>query len=216
MPNNALLAVVGDVARDEALAAAREGLRRLGAGRRAGLQATIEPPEPTRRVVVIDQPDAVQTEIRVGTSPSRASTTTTMALDLAVKILGGEGANRLQHVLRSERGADLRRVGRHRHATRWRGAIVAETDTQTSSTGEALRVIVDEFSRLQRERVNDASWRGAQAYLVGHFPLTIETPDAIATQVLNQLFYELPVDDLPTYRERVLAVTPDEIQRVAR
>ena len=52
--------------------------------------------------------------------------------------------------------------------------------------------------------------------MVGHFPLTIEVPDAIATQVLNQLFYELPVDDLPRYRERVLRVTPDEIQRVAR
>ena len=52
--------------------------------------------------------------------------------------------------------------------------------------------------------------------MVGHFPLTIEMPDAIATQVLNQLFYELPVEELPSYRERVLRVTPDEIQRVAR
>jgi hypothetical protein len=34
--------------------------------------------------------------------------------------------------------------------------------------------------------------------------------------VLNQLFYELPVEDLPRYRERILKVTPDEIQRVAR
>ena len=30
------------------------------------------------------------------------------------------------------------------------------------------------------------------------------------------MFYELPVDDLPKYRERVLRVTPDDIQRVAR
>jgi zinc protease len=52
--------------------------------------------------------------------------------------------------------------------------------------------------------------------MVGHFPLTIELSDAIATQVLNQLFYGLPVGDLPKYRERVLAVTPDDIQRVAR
>jgi hypothetical protein len=68
----------------------------------------------------------------------------------------------------------------------------------------------------QRERVSDGELEGAQDYMVGHFPLTIEVPDAIATQVLNQLFYELPVDELPKYRERVLRVTPDEIQRVAR
>ena len=33
----------------------------------------------------------------------------------------------------------------------------------------------------------------AQAYLAGSFPLTIETPNDIATQVLNDVFYELPV-----------------------
>ena len=77
-------------------------------------------------------------------------------------------------------------------------------------------MIVDEILRLQRERVYDGELGGAQNYMVGHFPLTVETPDAIATQVLNQLFYELPVDDLPRYRERILKVTPDEIQRVAR
>jgi zinc protease len=94
--------------------------------------------------------------------------------------------------------------------------VIAETDTQTSNTAEALRIVVDEFSRLQRERVFEEELSGAQDYMVGHFPLTLEVPDAIATQVLNQLFYELPVDDLPKYRERVLRVTPDEIQRVAR
>jgi zinc protease len=94
--------------------------------------------------------------------------------------------------------------------------VVAETDTQTVNTAQALRLVVDEFTRLQRERVNDGELEGAQDYMVGHFPLTIEVPDQIATQVLNQLFYELPVDDLPKYRERILKVTPDEIQRVAR
>ena len=56
----------------------------------------------------------------------------------------------------------------------------------------------------------------AQAYLAGNFPLTIETPDAIALQVLNALFYELDLKELQTYRERVTAVTPDDIQRVSR
>jgi zinc protease len=132
-----------------------------------------------------------------------------------VKILGGEGANRLQQVLRSQKqltygaSADL-------DTYKWAGAVIAETDTQTSSTAEALRVVVDEFTRLQRERVFDEELAGAQAYMVGHFPLTIEVPDAIATQVLNQLFYELPVEDLPRFRERIERVTADEIQRVAR
>ena len=77
-------------------------------------------------------------------------------------------------------------------------------------------MIVDEILRLQRERVYDGELGGAQNYMVGHFPLTVETPDAIATQVLNQLFYELPLEDLQNYRERTLRVMPEDIQRVAR
>ena len=43
--------------------------------------------------------------------------------------------------------------------------------------------------------------------MTGSFPLTIETPDAIATQVLNVVFYGLPIEELQTFRERVNAVT---------
>jgi hypothetical protein len=64
--------------------------------------------------------------------------------------------------------------------------------------------------------VSERELSDAKAYLAGSFPLTIETPDAIAAQVLNALFYELPLSDLETYRERVNAVTPEDIQRVAR
>ncbi len=214
VPNNALIAVVGDIPIAEAMA----GLEKyFGAWKPAEVPPlkVLDPPEPTRRVIVIDKKDAVQTEIRVGHLAIPRNHPDYEVIDQAVKILGGEGANRLQQVLRSQRqltygaSADL-------DTYKMAGAIVAETDTQTRSTAEALRVVVDEFSRLQRERVGDEELQGAQDYMTGHFPLTIELSDAIATQVLNQLFYGLPVGDLPKYRERVLAVTPDDIQRVAR
>ena len=214
VPNNALIAVVGDISADNAMA----GLEKYFGSWKAGelpAQTVTEPPEPTRRVIVIDKKDAVQTEIRVGHIAIPRKHNDFEAVDQAVKILGGEGANRLQQVLRSQKqltygaSADL-------DTYKWAGAVIAETDTQTSNTAEALRVVVDEFTRLQRERVYDEELQGAQNYMVGHFPLTIEVPDAIATQVLNQLFYDLPVEDLPRYRERVLRVTADEIQRVAR
>jgi zinc protease len=214
VPNNALLAVVGDIDPNEAMA----GLEKhFGAWKPGEIPVTTvtEPPDATRRVIVIDKKDAVQTEIRVGHIAIPRKHNDYEAVDQAIKILGGEGANRLQQVLRSQKqltygaSADL-------DTFKWAGAVIAETDTQTSTTAEALRVTVDEFTRLQRERVNDGELEGAQDYMVGHFPLTIEVPDQIATQVLNQLFYELPVEDLPRYREKILKVTPDEIQRVAR
>jgi zinc protease len=214
VPNNALMAIVGDVDPNEAF----EGVQQAfgdWASRDVPPFKPIDPPAPTRRVVVIDKPDAVQTEVRVGQIGIARRHDDFLALDQAVKILGGEGANRLQQVLRSQRGLTYG-ASAELDTYKAAGGIVAETDTRSNATAEVLRVTVDEFLRLQRERVYEGELEGAQAYLAGHFPLTIETPDAIATQVLNHLFYELPLEELQTYPDRVRRVSPDDVQRVAR
>jgi zinc protease len=213
-PNNALLAIVGDVGVDQAFAGAE---RVFGNWPRGEVPQTTaaDPPEPTRRVVVVDRPNAVQTEIRVGQLAIKRNHDDYMPLNLAVKILGGEGGNRLQGVLRSERGLTYG-ASADMDAYQRAGAIVADTDTRTETTAEALRIMVEEFFRLQREPVSQVELGGAQAFLAGNFPLTIETPDAIALQVLNALFYGLELKELPDYPDRVNRIAPEDIQRVAR
>ena len=214
VPNNMILAIVGDVTSDEAFAAAQ---RAFGEWARAALPAAmpVDLPQAARRIVIVDKPDAVQTSIRVGQLAIPRKHADYMTWDLAVKILGGEGANRLHQVLRSQYGLTYGAEA-NAEARKDAGDFVAETDTRTDTTGQALRLMIDEFSRLARERVGQRELSDAQAYLAGSFPLTIETPDQIATQVLNVLFYDLPIAEIGTFRERVLAVTPDDIQRVAR
>src|SRR5205085_7660102 len=96
------------------------------------------------------------------------------------------------------------------------GDFEAETNTRSAATGEVLKLIVDEFWRIQRERVGSVELDNAKAYLTGSFPLTIETPESIAVQLVTVLFYGLPIEELQTFRDRVNAVTVDDIQRVAR
>jgi zinc protease len=214
VPNNMILAIVGDVTSDDAFATAE---RVFGKWARADLPEwkPIEPPQPTRRLVIVDKPDSVQTEIRIGQLAIPRKHPDFLAFDLAVKILGGEGANRLHRVLRSERGLTYGAEA-DTEAMKASGDYVAKTNTRTETTAEALRLAVEEFAKLPRQRVYDRELGDAQAYLAGSFPLTIETPNDIATIIINALFYELPLDEVPTFRERVLAITPDDIQRVAR
>jgi zinc protease len=209
-PNNCLMAVVGDVTADEAMAAVTTAFGDW-ARQEIPADAAAQPPKPSRRVVVLDKPDAVQTEIRMGHVSIPRKSSNYMAINLAMRVLGGAGANRLHRVLRSERGltygaqADLEALKRS-------GQLAAQTNTRSDATAEVARLMVEEFARLRRERVGENELAEAQAYMTGNFPLTVETPDAIATQVLNVLFYELPIEELQNFRQRVNAVTVDDIE----
>jgi len=214
VPNNALLAIVGDLTADEAFAAAE---RAFGGWRRGDVPAIppTTPPPPARRIVVIDRPGSAQTEIRVGILGLSRGHPDYLALELATRILGGEGANRLFGVLRTQNaltygaGADL-------HAFKSSGEIVAETNTRTATTVEALKLVIGEFARLPRDPINPDELRGAEDFITGHYPLLIESSGAIAEEVIAHLFFGQALSEIDTYLERVTRTTPAMVQRVAR
>ncbi|MEW5983435.1 MAG: pitrilysin family protein [Acidobacteriota bacterium] len=213
-PNNALLAVVGDVTPAGAFAAV-ERVFESWERREVPAPPNPEPPSPTRRVVVIDKPDAVQTEVRIGHRALPRAHQDHLQLEMAVRLLGGEGANRMQQVLRMQRGLTYG-ASANLQAYRITGDITAETDTRSQATGEVVRLMIDEFFKLQRETVRDRELDEVKAYMAGSYPLSIETPAGISTQVLNALFYGLPLQELQDYRDRVEAVRPEDIRRVTR
>src|SRR5690606_3292284 len=94
---------VGDLTADEAFAAVERAFGDWAQGEVPAVTVA-PPPVPARRVVVIDRPGSAQTEIRVGHRSIRRTHPDYIAFDMAMRILGGEGANRLFGVLRSERG----------------------------------------------------------------------------------------------------------------
>ena len=112
-PNNAILAVVGDVSAEEAFAGAE---RAFGAWSRIELPKgqTDEPPAPTRRVVIIDRPGAVQTEIRVGNIGLPRRHKDYLALDIATKL---PKTHKQYHLAKG--------VGHYGifHGSKWRGKI---------------------------------------------------------------------------------------------
>src|SRR5690625_7170775 len=79
---------------------------------------------------------------------------------------------------------------------------------------------VSEFFRLsdqlRDQPVPAGDLQMARDYMVGSFPLTIETPQQIASQVARVKLLDLPADYLSEYRDRVAEVDGSIIMRVAQ
>src|SRR2546426_1399278 len=64
-----------------------------------------------------------------------------------------------------------------------------------------------QVDRIRTETIPDSELAAVKGFLVGSFPLTIETPSQIASQVANAKLLGLGDDYLRLYRERLSAVT---------
>ena len=96
------------------------------------------------------------------------------------------------------------------------GTFTATLNTKSQSTGQALKALLKELHTIQNAAVSPNELAFAKDYLTGAFPLRFETNADLAREVVNMEFFGLAPDYLATYRERVRAVSAEDVQRVAR
>jgi zinc protease len=100
---------------------------------------------------------------------------------------------------------------------RYRDAFWAQVaDVTTDVTGASLREIFFEIERLQREPPGAEELRAVQNYLAGTFVLRNSSRSGIIGQLSFLHLHRLGRDYLESYVQRIHAVTPRELQRIAR
>lgn len=215
VPNISALAVVGDVAPSEAFAMAE---RWFGGWKRKNVPAMpdTELPKPAaRRIVIVDKPDSVQTEIRVGHPSVRRKDADYFTVLVASYVLGGGASGRLNQILRVERGLTYGAYASIR-PRRGPGSIYAGTETRTEKTEEAVRLILEQIETLRSKEVPQEELRNSKGYIIGSFPLTIEVPADLASRLTTVFVYDLGDDYLRTYRDRLAAVSAADVLRTAK
>jgi zinc protease len=207
-PVGSFLAIAGDIAPDAAAGLAR---KYFGAWKGAAAQPASTPAQQQqRRIVVVDQPDAVQTQfgtIGVGVPRNHPDF---IALNVANQILGGGFNSRLNLRLRAKEG--LTYGARSALETNKAAGLWNMTSfTRTEETANALKVTLDVLNEFRKNPVTPAELAEATSYIAGVFGLQIETADAVAGRVLSAALYGLPADYWQTYRDRVRKITAAEV-----
>jgi zinc protease len=224
LPSNAILAVVGDISADDAFRLAEKFFGNWQGSAQSDPPARRSVPSPpvssvsrdsSRRVVVIDMPDAVQTEIRIGNSGIPRDSPDYYALTVANQILGGPATNRLFKALRSQHGLTYGASSDlvcHETAGSWE----AKTSTRTPETLKSVQLVLEQMKRLRDHPIADWELDATRSYLNGHMALEFETSQGIAAQVLDLLIHDLPLDYWNRFPERVRDLTAQDVWNTAR
>jgi zinc protease len=226
VPGRALLVVSGRIARDEVDALAREHFGDwTAAATGAGADETADPdravsfPAPATvdrtRIALVDRPGSVQSTIQMGHLSMRPGDPDFFPMLVLNRVVGGGADSRLFRILREERGWSY---GAYSGMTRPMdiGYFVLQAEVRTEVTGPAVAEMLHQLRRIRDDVVPESEFAAARDYLHGSFPLRLETASGVAGQIAQNRLLGLPIDQLRDYRDHIAAVTPGDVQRVAR
>ncbi len=198
-------------------AAVEAAVRRAFGDWARGTPAAAVNPNPAtgRGVYLIDRPGAVQSTIYVGMPTIDPTHPDWIALQVTNALLGGSFGSRITSNIREAKGYTYSPTSTL--SPRLGTAFWAEiADVTTPVTGASLTEIFKEIQRLQDEPPPAEELRGIQNYLAGTFVLQNSSRQGIINQLATVDLFGLPDDFLRTYVQRVYAVTPADVQRIAR
>jgi zinc protease len=214
-PSGALLVVAGDLTLARARALANSA---FGSWRGAAPAAATMPPVPVKRrtdIVLVHRPGSVQANIVLGNTTFMPTDTGYYSARLATQVLGGGPDARLFLILREQKSwtyGSYAALRRNRGIGHWEATFEGRTAVSDSALTELLRQV----DRIRTEPIPTSELNAAKGFLIGSFPLTIETPRQIAQVVTTARLLGLGPTYIQRYRERLAEVTPARARAAAR
>jgi zinc protease len=212
-PNRAVLVLVGDFSTAELAAKAKA----LFADWTAAPQPVAQPPGVTlqpRRVVVIDKPDAEQTNavwIRAGIPRNHPLY---LPCEVADAALGGGFTSRLVEEVRVNRSLTYGiRSGFTMLTTG--GTFSVRTFTKVETTADLIQVTERVLRDTARKGVTAKELAKVKGYMAGQFAIHLQTPEGIAASLADGVINNLPDNEISTWLQRLNAVTPAQVNAAA-
>ena len=214
-PNNAVLAVVGDLKPESMMRILQQ---RFGCWARAEIVRPELPaiPVPRQRTLRrIHKDGMTQATLRVGGIGIRRDNPDYVPLVLMNYILGGSGfGSRLMKSLREDSGLTYGAYSNF-HPRREQGYFFASCQTGLATMNDSLEKMLEEIGRLRDGGVSAEELEWAQRYFLGSLPLSLQTNDHLATRVLEQEFFGLEEEYWLRDVERMRKITVAEINAAA-
>jgi len=209
-PCRAKVSIVGAVTRAQADAMVATLLSRLPATATGRCEPLAPVPEvaPLNAPIVREIPFAsAQAHVLMGQPGYKRSDPDHFALLVGNYTLGGGGfVSRLTEEVREKRGLSYS-VYSYFSPGLHAGAFTIGLQTRPDQTAQAVQVSRDVLARFVANGPTPAELKAAKDYLIGGFPLLIDSNRKLLDNVANIAWHDLPLDYLDTWTRRVERIT---------
>ncbi len=214
-PNNAILAIVGDVTMKEILPKLEKVFGDWQKGDVPAMTVPQAPAQSESRIYLIDRPGSVQTVLQLGTLGIERTSPDYFAVLLADRVLGGGPSGRLFMNLREDKGYTYGAYSNF-GGSKFRGTWVSSSEVRTDVTEGAMKEFMYELNRLRTDAVPAEELDNAKRAITGSFALSLEQPTTLLQNIITQKLYNLPADYWDTYPQKVAAITAVDVQNAAK
>jgi zinc protease len=215
VPNNAVFVVVGDVRYDDIVSRVESLFSTWQRGEELVANFPAPPVRTKRTAYLVDRPGSAQSNIVIANSGIVRTSPDYFPMLLMHTVLGANASSRLFMNIREDKGYTYGAYS-NLDARRLAGTFRATAEVRTPVTGDSVKEFFYELERIGNEPVSEKEIADAKSYLTGVFPIRLETQEGLTDQLVQIKMMNLPDDYLENYRDRVQAVTVDDIQRVAQ
>jgi zinc protease len=216
-PAGFIIAASGDFKTAELLAKLEAAFK----GWPSNKMAVPDVPKPTQTPVAgiytVHKADVNQGRVSIGHTGSTRDNPDYYALSIMNDILGGGGfTSRITSRVRSDEGLAYSAGSSYGMGVYYPGAFRAAFQSKSASTSQAIQIVMEEINRIRTAKVSAEELETAKNSFIETFPLTFATAAQIAGTFAQDEYTKRPADFWDNYRQRIAAVTADDVQRVAQ
>ena len=215
VPQNSILAISGDVNAATLLPKLKQWLAGWQKTDNEIKRLTGSTPVPAKNIYLVDRPGSVQTTLYLGNVGFDRRSPDYIPYTVLNGVFGGSAAARLFMNLRENKGYTY---GVYSNSTggQYPGYWRAYGDFRSDVTGGAMTELLVEINRIRDEKVPATELEEAKRAIVAGFALSLESPQQIISYAITIKLFGFPEDYWDTYPSKVMAVTADDVQRVAK
>lgn len=214
-PSQMILTIVGDVTAEQITGFVQThfgGWKKVSPPPRSAKSA---PPIDKKTVQLIEK-DLTQSNVILGHGGISRTNPDFYAVTVMNYILGAGGfSSRLMDSIRDKQGL-VYGIMSHFDARLMPGSFWVNFQTRTEATNQAIQGVIAELKSIREAPVTDQELSEAKSFLIGSFPLRLDSTAKLA-QVLAQVeFYGLGFEYFSQYPKWIERVTKEDVQRVAK